>query len=133
MLREMRMRMAAAIRQSIAMPNRQLQLAHGQLMSSSPAIAVQRSLTRLGQLQQRLNASGQHAVASTKHRLQLSMRALHSVSPLATLQRGYAIVEDATTGDVVTQADSVSPGDVIRARLAHGKIDATVKSITKND
>jgi exodeoxyribonuclease VII large subunit len=133
MLREMRMRMAAAIRQSVALPNRQLQLAHGQLISSSPAIAVQRSITRLGQLQQRLNASGQNVVSSAKHRLELSMRSLHSVSPLATLQRGYAIVEDAATGRVLTQTDSVSPGDDIRARLAHGKIVATVKSVTEND
>jgi exodeoxyribonuclease VII large subunit len=56
------------------------------------------------------------------------MRGLHSVSPLATLERGYAIVEEATTGKVLLSPSDVSPGDDIRARLAHGELIATVKS-----
>ena len=58
------------------------------------------------------------------------MRGLHSVSPLATLERGYAIVEDASSGKVLLAASDAKPGDDIRARLADGELIATVK---KND
>ena len=62
------------------------------------------------------------------------MRGLHSVSPLATLDRGYAIVEDASTGRVLLKASEAAPGDSIRARLAEGDLIATVTSIRdKND
>jgi exodeoxyribonuclease VII large subunit len=132
-LRELHMRMAAAIKQSVALNSRKFQTAHSQLLGFSPAIAVQRSITRLGQLKQRLNAGGLNTIRSASHRLELSMRALHSVSPLATLDRGYAIVEDAKSATILRRADSVAKGDDIRARLAHGKIIATVKSVTEDD
>ena len=132
-LREMRMRLSAAIRDSVALPNRQLQVTHSRLMGSSPAIAVQRSVARLGQLQQRLNTGSKTAVENARHRLELSMRSLHAVSPLATLDRGYAIVESVPSGSVVTRADSVAEGDEIRARLASGSVSAIVRSVSGND
>ena len=50
------------------------------------------------------------------------MRGLHAVSPLATLERGYAIVEDAGTGKVLTRAGDAQVGSDVRARLAEGEI-----------
>jgi len=123
------MRLAATIRRGVLLKSQQFQNAQRRLMQASPAVAVQRSITRLGQLGQRLNAGGQTAIAHLKHRLQLAVRSLHAVSPLATLDRGYAIVEDATSGRVLLRADNVGEGDDIRARLAHGRIVATVKSV----
>jgi exodeoxyribonuclease VII large subunit len=104
-LREMRHRLSAAIRHDMA----------GQR-------------PRLSNLWQRLHASNRTGIEKTRHRLELAMRGLHSVSPLATLERGYAIVEDAATGKVLMKASDTGPGKDIRARLAHGKIVATVKA-----
>ena len=56
------------------------------------------------------------------------MRGLHTVSPLATLERGYAIVEDADSGKVLTSASDATVGRDIRARLGKGELTATVKS-----
>jgi exodeoxyribonuclease VII large subunit len=100
------------------------------LLQSSPTATLERSATRLAGLQQRLSSAAKNSVASISHRLQLAMRGLHSVSPLATLERGYAIVEDATSGKVLLAASDATPGDDIRARLADGELIATVK---KND
>jgi exodeoxyribonuclease VII large subunit len=50
------------------------------------------------------------------------------VSPLASLDRGYAIVSDAT-GHVVQDATRAQRGDVIEARLARGRLKATVIEI----
>jgi exodeoxyribonuclease VII large subunit len=132
-LRESQIRLTAAIRQSITVQNRQVQNTHGHLLAASPAVAVQRSMTRLEQLRQGLHTAGRDAVANTRHRLELSMRSLHAVSPLATLDRGYAIVEHSASGKILSNSAEVAKGDDIRARLAHGKIVATVKSVSDDD
>ena len=100
------------------------------LVQTSPSVALQRSATRLSSLRQRLSSAAKTSVSGVSHRLQLAMRGLHSVSPLATLERGYAIVEDATSGKVLMSASDATPGDDIRARLSDGELIATVK---KND
>jgi exodeoxyribonuclease VII large subunit len=100
------------------------------LVQTSPSVALERSATRLASLRQRLSSAVNSSVSDVSHRLQLAMRGLHSVSPLATLERGYAIVEDATSGKVLMSATDATPGDDIRARLADGELIATVK---KND
>jgi exodeoxyribonuclease VII large subunit len=98
------------------------------LAQASPAAVVERSIARLANLQQRLVISARGTVSGMSHRLELAMRGLHSVSPLATLDRGYAIVEDASTGKVLLKASDAAPGDTIRARLAEGELTATVTS-----
>ena len=104
------------------------------LAQASPTAVVERSVARLANLQQRLNVSARETVSAVSHRLELAMRGLHSVSPLATLDRGYAIVEDASTGKVLLKASDAAPGDDIRARLAKGELIATVTSTReKND
>ena len=100
------------------------------LVQTSPSVALERSASRLAGLRQRLSSAVNSSVSDVSHRLQLAMRGLHSVSPLATLERGYAIVEDATSGKVLMSASDATPGDDIRARLADGELIATVK---KND
>ncbi len=51
--------------------------------------------------------------------------ALESLSPLAILDRGYALVFD-SEGKLLKSANSVKPGDEIKARLSQGEIQATV-------
>jgi len=99
------------------------------LAQSSPSAMLQRSATRLSDSKRRLSAAARSAVADSTHRLELAMRGLHAVSPLATLERGYAIVEDASTGKVLLRASDASPGNDVRARLSHGELIATVTSI----
>ena len=53
---------------------------------------------------------------------------LDSLSPLGTLQRGYAIVTD-SAGNVVRDASTVAIGDVMEARLAHGRLGLTVNKV----
>lgn len=55
-------------------------------------------------------------------RLSAQLRAL---SPAATLDRGYAVVQDAD-GAIVRDAADVDPGDLLRIRLAAGRLTATV-------
>ncbi len=109
-LRELERRMAGAVQQD--------------LLTRAP---------RLAGLWQRLQAAVGRSVGRSTHRLQLAMRGLHAVSPLATLERGYAIVEDATSGKVLMSAADISTGSDIRARLAKGELIATVRSKQGDD
>ncbi len=103
------------------------------LVRTSPSATLQRSSSRLAAINQRLNAAARHAVATVNHRLELAMRGLNSVSPLATLDRGYAIVEEASTGKVLLSPKDIAPGDDVRARLAHGELIATVQTAKNED
>ena len=102
-------------------------------MQQSPALSVQRSMGRLAQLRQRLAASANNTIGDITHKIALLGRALNSVSPLATLDRGYAVVRNAATGGVVTNANDVKSGEDIRARLSRGELVATVKKVVIDD
>jgi exodeoxyribonuclease VII large subunit len=65
------------------------------------------------------------------NRFNIAERALQSVSPLATLERGYAIVSDTETGKVLIDASVTKPGTGITARLASGRLLATVDEVKK--
>lgn len=129
-LANLRQVMLGAIRTDLARRIHGLDRLRARLMQCSPALVVQRQLNTVHALQQRLLVAGNRNVERPQQRLKLAVRALHSVSPLATLERGYAIVTDAATGAVLTQARTVESGRLIRARLAGGTLHATVNEST---
>ncbi len=132
-LREQSGRLSAAIRQHLMEQNAHLQVMTARLIQRSPALSVQRSISQLTALRQRMAASARSTIAAAEHRVALLGRTLHSVSPLATLDRGYAIVKNEATGQILTDAGSVKPGDDIRARLSSGEFLATVKDAPNDD
>jgi exodeoxyribonuclease VII large subunit len=132
-LRELNGRLQSTIRQQLSDRRSALQHANGALLRMSPALSVQRSIGRLESLRQRLSTSTRNALADANHRLALLGRALNSVSPLATLDRGYAIVKSEDSGKVLMAVADVSPGEDIRAHLAHGELIATVKEILPDE
>lgn len=123
-------------RLATAMYRRLLELRHnaqalrGKLMQQAPALAVQRSMSRLAALRQRLASSTRDTLSRLDHRVALLGTALHSVSPLATLDRGYAIMLDAD-GKAMTDASTAKIGDEVRARLSKGELTATVIGVNK--
>ena len=129
-LRENTGRLVAAMRHQLLELGSVSRDLRGDLLQQSPALAVQRSLSRLAALHQRLAGGAHDALANKEHRVALLARALHGVSPLATLDRGYAIVLDAE-GKALTDAASVRDGDTIQARLARGELVASVTKVIK--
>ena len=63
-------------------------------------------------------------------RFSTASRTLHAVSPLATLDRGFAVVTR-PDGTLVSDSKSVSVGEEITARLAHGRLQARVTGKTE--
>ncbi|MEM7065246.1 MAG: exodeoxyribonuclease VII large subunit [Cyanobacteria bacterium P01_B01_bin.77] len=65
-----------------------------------------------------------------QHQHQLLSEKLSTLDPAAVLRRGYALVREAS-GDVVSEARQLSPGDKITVRLGQGQLEADVLSVTE--
>jgi exodeoxyribonuclease VII large subunit len=88
-------------------------------------------LPRIGAIHRRLQYSHQtlvHAfmrtVTDRRIRLNLASTRIETLSPLGVLSRGYALVYAAN--GLLRNATETTPGESIRARLAHGTLEATV-------
>ena len=57
---------------------------------------------------------------------------LAALSPLATLERGYAIVRQASTGDVVRSTGQVGGGDLLAIRVQDGEFGAVAAGGSEN-
>jgi exodeoxyribonuclease VII large subunit len=132
-LRESRGRLASAMRHQLLERRGMLQSLRSDLLQQSPALSVQRAIAALATLRQRLGAAAKDRVSRADRRLAVLGRTLHSVSPLATLDRGYAIVQDARTGRALLRAGDVAAGDEILARLAEGRLVASVTKVIEDD
>jgi exodeoxyribonuclease VII large subunit len=77
------------------------------------------------------------AMAAATRRLLLQRRSrleqlsgqIEALSPLGILERGYALVFD-SSGRLLKDAELVTPGDEISARLFRGTVTAVVKKRT---
>lgn len=132
-LRENHGRLAAAMRERLFEGRDMLHAQRSGLLRASPALRLQRTIAGFEALTQRLVTAAGKRVSQADHRLALLARALNSVSPLATLDRGYAIVQDARTGRALVRAGDVAPGDEIHARLAEGRLRASVTEVIDDD
>lgn len=125
-LRELTRRLGGAMRHDFTRRGRAADGLFGRLQRQSPVVRLDRASQCLASLRPRLARAGRLAVERSTSRLSHAERGLRAVSPLATLERGYAIVTDATTGHVLTDAGEVLAGTRVTARLARGRLQATV-------
>ncbi len=130
-LKNLQQVLIGAVRHDLVRRSRAFELVRTRLLQRSPAIKVQYSVQTLAELNQRLKSSGTASIERLAIRYRLAERALHSISPLATLERGYAIVSDADSGKILSDASTTGPGKGITARLARGSLSATVDTVSK--
>ncbi len=119
-------RLRAALRLALATRSHQLATRRGELASLSPAARLADLRRRTEVLAARLPPAARSALQRQRSRLGGAARALQAVSPLATLDRGYAIVTRRADGRVLTDSAAVTVGEEIEARVARGRICATV-------
>lgn len=125
-LAELRKSLVVAMRLDFSRRGRLVERLVASFRQQAPASRVRHARERLRGIRSRLLRCGPLAVEAAARRLRHAERSLNAVSPLATLDRGYAIVTDAESGHLVTDAASLREGDRIRARLAIGSLQATV-------
>jgi len=132
-LRNLRQVLIGTIRHDLSTRRRHIDDTRARLLQRSPAMGVQQSIRRMNKLEQRLEVAGRNRIDRLQQRLKLAGRTLNSVSPLATLDRGYAIVTERDSGQLLTAASSVAAGVNIQARLAEGSLEATVTGTNEED
>jgi exodeoxyribonuclease VII large subunit len=93
-----------------------------------PGNRLRQNAQRLDELDQRLRQHWAHTSRARRQRLLAASRTLHAVSPLATLDRGYAILTK-DTEQVIRDVREVKIGDIIEARVAKGRLKASVSAI----
>ncbi len=97
------------------------------LRQHSPRPRMQALALNNRHLYSRLAIGMRRRVELAESRLNQLMQSLHTLSPLATLERGYAIVQRPDSNTIVTDARKIKPGESVRARLAHGRLDCLVE------
>ena len=83
-------------------------------------------------LSRRLYRQMQTQLNHTQQQLSQISQHLHTVSPLATLGRGYAIVQQHPSGEIIRDATTVKPGTQIKAKLAKGTLVCQVEETNTN-
>jgi len=100
--------------------------ARARLLAQHPVALLARITERAQTARERLRLGAQRAIERRAARLGELARTLHAVSPLATLDRGYAILLERDSGQVVRSTTQARPGIALRVRLADGEIGARV-------
>jgi exodeoxyribonuclease VII large subunit len=87
---------------------------------------------RLQSADQRLHRTTLQIISTRQTRLNRASAGLEALSPLAVLSRGYAVVYTAD-GKLLRSVTAIAPGQTIRARLAHGTLEAEVTHTKTNE
>ena len=72
-------------------------------------------------------------VETAEARLETASGNLRLLGPAQVVARGYAIIEDATLGKILTTVSDAYLGQPIRLRLRDGTIDASVTTIAVSE
>jgi exodeoxyribonuclease VII large subunit len=96
------------------------------LRGLSPKARVSNSRQRLDDLAGRGLSALQHQLALERQRVSGLSDQLQALSPLAVLDRGYAIVTQAASGEVVRAASQVTAGDALEVRVGEGRFKVEV-------
>ena len=126
-----RMRLAQIATQRVA--DTRWQTLSARLYRRHPEIALHEWQLRFSYLQTRLATGMRQTLQQQQQRARLAVHRLDTLSPLATLERGYAIVRRADTNLIVRNAQDISPGERVQARLAQGSLLCVVEKIQADD
>lgn len=82
----------------------------------------------LESLDKRLSTSIDRSLSFKSEALTLNIAKLDAMSPLKVLTRGYSITQS-EDGKILRDAGEAKPGDKLKIRLEHGKLEAEVISV----
>ena len=104
----------------------QLELRHQDLKRLSPIQRVNNAMQTLDNLQMRLDRTMRLELQKLSQKNQHLSDRLESLSPLAVLKRGFAIVSDAHSKQLINQTKQSSPNQAVNIRFFDGEIPATL-------
>lgn len=103
------------------------------LLHRAPSLRIAHSRERVNLLSKLMN---QHIATGVTHRQQQVGRAaaaLTVLNPLATLARGYAVVRDTDTRQVLTRGEQIKPDDSIEVQMNDANLKCRVESVELMD
>jgi len=103
-----------------------LLLAENRLQRHSPAQRVRTYLQFQDETRERLERAMSLYLAQHERNLRNQIARLESVSPTAVLRRGFAIVSDAQTHELISRRSQTSPNQAIQIQLSDGTLAATI-------
>jgi len=118
--------LSLSLKNKIASLRQDLLLAENRLQRHSPAQRVRTYLQFLDETLERLERAMSHYLSQHQLKLQNQIARLESVSPMAVLRRGFAIVSDAQTHQLISRRNQISPNQSIQIQLSDGKVAATI-------
>jgi len=96
------------------------------LMRASPSGRIAKRRQRLDEIWAGLLQTAAAGIRIRRRRLDALARHMEAVNPLGVLSRGYALLTDAETGQVVASIEQAIPGRAISARVKDGSFPATI-------
>jgi len=119
-------RLRLALRANVMARRQRLDTLSTRLWRENPRHQLAALNAHAAALRQRLAGAVNTQLNLLQQRLALAGRTLDAVSPLATLGRGYAIVQRVDDGVLLRDVAQAPVGTEIEARLAQGRLRATV-------
>jgi exodeoxyribonuclease VII large subunit len=99
-----------------------------QLERLSPTWQVSSDRARIESLRATLSMSLTHRLNIEQERIKSAHDRLEALSPLQILKRGYAIVRDLSTGEVVSSISDAQANHLLEIRVGDGAFGARVES-----
>ncbi|NLE85325.1 MAG: exodeoxyribonuclease VII large subunit [Myxococcales bacterium] len=127
-LDELRGRLEAALRRSLAQRRTRLEQQHRRLALHHPQAVLARARGELTPLSGRLTAAMARVLDRCRARLGSGSAALQALSPLAILGRGYALATRAG-GIPIRSVEELAPGERVEVRVRTGAFAAEVTSV----
>lgn len=129
---ELEIRILRSVQSKILKCQANIATSTAKFQQHSPKQRIKLLTTQLNNFEQRLARSIEQSLQKPRQKLVNLSRALDTVSPLATLSRGYAIVTQQSTGDILRSSDQSKIGDRVEARLNQGRLVCEVAGIVKD-
>lgn len=99
------------------------------LDSLNPCQQLQHKRRLLLEFQKNLDRAMHVRVNTETHKLQGLKNTLHAIDPLHLLNKGFSVLFAEKDGSVITNANTVHPGDKVTIRLAKGALKATIDKV----
>jgi exodeoxyribonuclease VII large subunit len=130
-LAELELSLKKAVQLRLTHNRRIAEVQIARLWQCSPISTIRRNQQQQAYLSERLVSATNACLKHNNRRLLNASQTLHAVSPLATLNRGYALVTEQASGQIVRSTKQLTLGDKVMTRLAKGhftsRIDALIE------
>lgn len=119
-------RLSTATRNRVHQARSTLELAQHRLRLSHPRRRVDANRDQLTRLTQRLAQATTRRLERGRAELERARSQLRALGPQQVLDRGYSIVRDPQSGDVIRRAKDAKSGAALRVMSAEGEYDVVV-------